>query len=246
MKKLLVLLMILGAVGCSSKRTEPQPGGTPDPESTEGTNEDFTESKINIDLYKVDEYYPVVDGVVTYPDGSTEEFSNGEEVYSLDGSGKNVFRLYQLIVEDRDRFVQTKEGALQNEYPFYRENISDVMNVAVKVDIPENYNFVQSSEVVVDLMDGVFGIEMLDIDGRKIPYLIYRYSTHLPKGYELNDSFRIIDGGQTYYIWRIKEYDYLKGFYDETYGDDVNGRPYALWWGAIDGDSFNPHLFTFR
>ncbi|MFV0479654.1 MAG: hypothetical protein ACK5LZ_03675 [Anaerorhabdus sp.] len=116
MKKLLIVLMILGIVGCSSKGTEPQPSETPEvtltPEPTEVVQEDFTESKINIELYKVDEYYPIVDGVVTYPDGTTEEFSNGEDVYQLDGSDTYIFRLYQLIVEDGSRFVQTKENAL--------------------------------------------------------------------------------------------------------------------------------------
>ncbi|MFV0379477.1 MAG: hypothetical protein ACK5KQ_01445 [Anaerorhabdus sp.] len=251
MKKIVVLLMALLVVGCSSNRKEQQTTKTPviieTPESTTVVYEDdFTESKINIDLYKADEYYPVVDGVVTYPDGKTEEFSNGELVPMLDGSETSVFRLYELSIEKGKIFTITKDDAVQNEYPHYRENINDLMYVTVPVDMPDNYNFVESSEVNNDLIDGVFGVEMIDKDGKKIPYVIYRYSTHIPKGYDINESFRIINGDKTCYIWRIKEYDYLKGFYDEVDGEGVSDRSRVLWWGTIDPDSFNPHLFTFR
>ncbi len=241
MKKLLVLLMILGVVGCSSKRTEPQPSGTSEdaitPEPTDIAQEDFTESKINIDLYKVDEYYPIIDGIVTYPDGTTEEFNNGFMMINL-GGGDDYWALYEHTGGETPVFkTYFPDG------PYSDELVSELFYVGVNSAFSDQYQFIQDSEAVNGEVDGVFGIEYTDEDGRVYPYVLYRYSTGIPKDQDIQEAFRIISSSSTYYVWRIKDYDSLEVFSDEV---EQYGRQLAILWGFPEGDYIPPNRFTFE
>ncbi len=241
MKKLLIVAICIGLVGCTTKESEPQESATPTP-TPEETSTAYFESKINIDLYKADEYYPIVDGVVTYPDGTTEEFSNGETVPKLDGTGEYAYSLYEEE-QDLSRLdnLMSKEEAQEMNLPYYQENIEGLFSVRVRVDTPSDYKFSQSQFSIDEIIDGVFGVEKITSQG-EFPYVIYRYSNHIPQGEDINDSFRVKIGNNTYYFWRIKDYDSLRVFDDP---EESQGRISTLWWGGLDGESKKPHIFTF-
>ncbi len=159
MKKLLVILIILGVVGCSSKGTEPQPS-KPTEVVVEPTSTPHPDSKINIDLYKVDEYYPVVDGVVTYPDGTTEEFSNGFEHISQ-GDGVTLIRtLHSVWFSQND--ISTYRSSTVNYGLGYDYNlllIEEKFPVFIHEELPEGFYFRESSRLELNTVDGIIGVE---------------------------------------------------------------------------------------
>lgn len=257
MKRLLVILMTLSLVGCSSNGTSPRTTETPVASLTPAPTEVVVKptimphpnSKINIDLYKSNEYYPVVDGVVTYPDGTTEEFNNGYE------APENMTVDYILYADNCDSYSEyatDKEMAAKMEYGgyLYVEKIHPTMCALTMSMVSDDYIFTQSSEEISEkIVDGVFGIEYIGGDSSPLPYVMYRYSNYIPKGESINDSFRITSKEIDYYVWRIKDYDDLEGF-DEAgltgeYGDYAS-RKGIIWWGAQEGQYIPPHSFTFE
>lgn len=218
-KKFLVLLMILGIVGCSSNGTEPEVTETPDvtvtPEPTEVVVEPIAtphpDSKINIELYKVDEYYPVVDGVVTYPDGTTEEFNNGFWGEDQGGSGEDKYYLFQNVISNewiQGELQRQKDGT--DEIYRYLEFVvlPDGFNFyLVKNERPEILYYSYSSKVENDVVDGVFGYDSISDNGSVYTEILLRYCTQIPKGYDINEAINIIAGSKSFYVWRIGDFD---------------------------------------
>ncbi len=248
MKRLFIVFLALGMVGCTTQQggeITMTPESTQKPEETEVVVEpsesDFKESKIDIDLYKVDEYYPVVDGVVTYPDGSTEEFTNSAYLdIDVDANGENDVYLYEtrFSQDTIERF--TKEPDCYSPDCYRLVLVNENLPVWVYETLPEGFSFEESTNKDAGIIDGVFGIDFENKSGDKIPYVVYRYSNYIPKGYEINESFRISTDKTSYYLWRIKDYDNINEF-NEMEWVTIPGatqRQYIIHWYIESGMGF--------
>lgn len=252
MKKLLIVGMLLMLAGCNiqskyeeTENTEKKETSIPEiVESTSPRNG----SKINIDLYPTETYYPIVEGVVTYPNGKRDEFMNGVSVINMDG--EEEYWLYESYFPDELIEFDLKKSNLidagERSDDFYlKERQFKVLNtgfpVYVSRNLPQKYFFAQDSLRMTEIIDGVLGIEYVNGTGELVTFVAYRYSNYLPTGFEINESFRIIRDEVTFYVWRLKEFTEV-----EKYIEQNQNFPAEMWISMNRGESLCTVCATFK
>lgn len=252
MKKLFMLGLLFVLVGCTA-RAKVEETGVPtfEPSSTPKIIEyDLTSegSKIKMDSYSTSVYFPIVDGVVTYPDGTTDEFANGVSVINMDG--EEDFWLYdayfpdELIAIDLENSNRVDGGEPSDDL-YLSESQFKVLStgfpVYVSRNLPESYVFVEDSRHINDIIDGILGLEYTNEVGEIDVFVAYRYSTHIPEGYEMNESFRVIRDEVTFYVWRMKEFTEV-----ESYVSQNQNFPAMMWIRLNRGETLCTLCSTFK